>query len=209
MEWITDTYHQRSSTDRSMSDTSGGTAPNGFNAGGRSSASAGSAGMVMTFSTAHRSPSRCHSHTDAERSSTLITTPTKPYVLVGSCAGRSSSTIWWASPRSTRWVSVRSDMLQKFKWCPNFRPSRSSGFNPPSIIDGEAHSDVITVSCRRCHHTSYAKYCGPRSRSHGPITSKVSWSSSATPPGPSSPFGPPSADMKMPPGPQCTVCGRE
>src|SRR4029079_14885841 len=39
--------------------------------------------------------------------------------------------------------------------------------------------------------------------------SNVSWSSSATPPGPSSPFGPPSADMKMPPGPQCTVCGRE
>ena len=27
--------------------------------------------------------------------------------------------------------------------------------------------------------------------------------------GPSSPFAPPSADMKMPPGPQCTVCGRE
>src|SRR6185369_13684629 len=30
-----DTYSQPSSTDRSMSDTSGGTAPNGFNAGGR------------------------------------------------------------------------------------------------------------------------------------------------------------------------------
>ena len=28
-------------------------------------------------------------------------------------------------------------------------------------------------------------------------------------PGPSSPFAPPRADMKMPPGPQCTVCGRE
>ena len=36
-----------------MSVTSGGTAPKGFSAGGRSSASAGSAGMVITLSTAH------------------------------------------------------------------------------------------------------------------------------------------------------------
>ena len=39
-----DTYSQRSSTDRSMSVTSGGAAPKGLNSGGRSSASAGSAG---------------------------------------------------------------------------------------------------------------------------------------------------------------------
>ena len=72
-----------------------------------------------------------------------------------------------------------------------------------------AHSDVITVSYFRCHHTSYAKNCGPRSSSHGPITSNVSWSIRATPPGPSAPLVPPNADMKMPSGPQCTVCGRE
>ena len=69
----------------------------------------------MTLRAAQRSPSRCHSHTDPDRSSTLITAPLKPQVLDGSCAGRSSSTIWWASPRSTRWVSLRSDMLQKFR----------------------------------------------------------------------------------------------
>src|SRR5262249_10512264 len=40
-------------------------------------------------------------------------------------------------------------------------------------------------------------------------TSKVSWSSSATPPGPSLPLAPPSADIKIPPGPQWIVWGRE
>ena len=39
-----------------------------------------------------------------------MTTPTNPQVLAGSWAGRTSSTIWWASPRSIRWVSLRSDM---------------------------------------------------------------------------------------------------
>ena len=32
---------------------------------------------------AQRSSSRCHSHTEAERSSTLITTPTKPQIFRG------------------------------------------------------------------------------------------------------------------------------
>ncbi len=36
-----------------MSETSGGTAPNGRNAGGRSSTTAGSAGMVITLSAVH------------------------------------------------------------------------------------------------------------------------------------------------------------
>jgi len=31
--------------------------------------------MVMALVAAQRSPSRCHSHTEADRSSTLITTP--------------------------------------------------------------------------------------------------------------------------------------
>src|SRR5829696_4715244 len=88
-----DTYSQRSSTDRSMSETSGGTAPNGLSAGGSRSGSAGSAGMVMTSRTAQRSPSRYQAQMDPERSSTLITTPTNPQVLAGSWAGRTSSTI--------------------------------------------------------------------------------------------------------------------
>src|SRR6266498_2993731 len=99
-----ETYSQRSSTDRSMSETSGGTAPKGCSAGGRSSGSAGWAGMVTTLRTAQRSPSWCHSHTDPDRSSTLMTTPTKPQALEGSWAGRTSNTSWCWSPRSTRWV---------------------------------------------------------------------------------------------------------
>src|SRR5215207_8547867 len=86
-------YSQRSSTERSMSEMSGGTAANGLSAGGSSSGSAGSGGIVMTFSTAHRSPSWCHSQTDAEKSSTLMMTPTNPYAFDGSWAGRNSSTI--------------------------------------------------------------------------------------------------------------------
>src|SRR3712207_8449128 len=53
-----DTYSIRSSTDRSMSVTSGGTAENGLSAGGRSSGSAGSAGGVVTLSALPFSPSR-------------------------------------------------------------------------------------------------------------------------------------------------------
>ena len=76
-----------------MSLTSGGTAPNGCSAGGSSEASAGSAGIVIAFFAVHFSPSRRHSHTEAERSSTLITTPTNPHVFRGSWAGRISRTI--------------------------------------------------------------------------------------------------------------------
>src|SRR5215207_8396467 len=49
-----------------MSVMSGGTAPKGFRAGGSRSASAGSAGTVMTFSTFHSSPSRNQRQTEAE-----------------------------------------------------------------------------------------------------------------------------------------------
>ena len=137
-----------------MSDTSGGTAPNGFNAGGRSSASAGSAGMVMTFSTAHRSPSRCHSHTDAERSSTLITTPTKPYALDGSWAGRSSSTIWCCIAKIDALGQRALGHAPEVQVVPELSAEQVLGISPPSIIDGVAHSEVTTVSWRRCHHTS-------------------------------------------------------
>jgi hypothetical protein len=110
--------------------------------------------MVITLVAAQRSPSRCHSHTDPDRSSTLMTTPTNPQALAGSWAGRTSNTIWWASPRSTRWVRVRSDSDQKFRWWPNRRLSRSSGFRPSSTIEGVAHSEVMTVSWLRCHQPS-------------------------------------------------------
>lgn len=89
-----DTYRKRSSSDRLMSVTSGGTAPNPFSSGGSSSASAGSAGIVITFWIFQSPPSRCHIQIDADRSSTDTTTPTNPYVFCGSWAGRSSSTIW-------------------------------------------------------------------------------------------------------------------
>jgi hypothetical protein len=51
-------------------------------------------------------------------------------------------------------MSFPSDRLQKFRWWPNRRPSRSSGFNPFSIIEGVAHSDVTATSWFRCHHAS-------------------------------------------------------
>ena len=59
-----------------MSVISGGTAPNGLSAGGSASASAGSAGMVMTLSARHTSSWRLHRQTEADRSSVLTTTPT-------------------------------------------------------------------------------------------------------------------------------------
>src|SRR5688572_19946123 len=132
----------------------GGTAPKGLRAGGSSSGSAGSAGMVMTLVAAQRSPSRCHRKMDPDRSSTEMTTPTRPQALAGSWAGRSSRTIWWASPRSTRWVRVRWLMLQKLRWWPKRRPSRSWGSRPCSIIEGVPHSEVMTVSWSRCHQPS-------------------------------------------------------
>jgi hypothetical protein len=61
-----------------MSVTSGGTAPNPFSMSGRSSALAGSAGMVMTLRTAQRSFSRYQVQIDDERSFRLITQLTKP-----------------------------------------------------------------------------------------------------------------------------------
>src|SRR5262245_42479250 len=92
-----DTYRKRSSSDRLMSLTSGGTAPNPLRRGGRSSAAAGSAGISMTLRIRHVPdlllPSRYHVQIDDDRSLRLVTTPTKPYVSLGSCAGRSSSTI--------------------------------------------------------------------------------------------------------------------
>ena len=74
-----ETTSDLSSTDSAMSVTSGGTAPNGCRAGGSCSVSAGSAGMVMTFSALNvPSPLRSHSQIDADRSAVEVTTPTNP-----------------------------------------------------------------------------------------------------------------------------------
>src|SRR5690606_6996035 len=97
------TYRNRSSSDRLMSVTSGGTAPNGAITGGSTDASAGSAGISITFFVFH-SPvcwSRYHRKIELDRSFRLMTTPTKPYARRGLCAGRSSSAICCSAPRSS------------------------------------------------------------------------------------------------------------
>ena len=138
-----------------MSVTSGGTAPNGCSAGGRSSVSAGSAGIVITLSTANSSPSRYQRHTDADRSSVLTTTPTNPQVASGSCAG----------PQLQHHLVLRPevDPLQVLALgeVPEVQcvavllpPSSSSGTTPSSIIDGVPHSLVISVFWLRCHQAS-------------------------------------------------------
>ena len=84
----------------------------------------------------------------------LIITPANPQVASGSWEGRSSSTIWYCSPRSTvcsDWPAARS---QKCSACPYLRPSSSSGMIPSSIIDGVPHSLVISVFWFRCHQAS-------------------------------------------------------
>src|SRR5687767_6317313 len=77
-----DTYRKRSSSDRLMSVTSGGAAPNPLKIGGKSSAAAGSAGTSITLRMRHVPfrlvPSRYHTQTDDDRSFRLVTTPAKP-----------------------------------------------------------------------------------------------------------------------------------
>ena len=61
-----------------MSVTRGGTALKPWSIGGSCSASAGSAGIVITFLTAHLSPSRYQVQIDDDRSSSESTQLTKP-----------------------------------------------------------------------------------------------------------------------------------
>src|SRR5439155_17690505 len=79
------TYRKRSSSERLMSETSGGTALNPLSNGGNCSASAGSAGISMIFRAPHLPLSRCQTQIEAERSFSEITTPAKPKALLGSC----------------------------------------------------------------------------------------------------------------------------
>src|SRR5256714_7732801 len=62
-----ETYSQRSSTDRSMSLTSGGTAPKGCSAGGSCEVSAGSAGVGGTLFPPPPGFSPGHHHTAADQ----------------------------------------------------------------------------------------------------------------------------------------------
>src|SRR5688572_8619566 len=77
-----ETYRNRSSSERLISVTSGGTAPKPLRSGGRSSTAAGSAGISIALRMRHvllRSfPSRYHIQIDDERSFRLVTTPTNP-----------------------------------------------------------------------------------------------------------------------------------
>src|SRR5208282_3969757 len=79
-------YRKRSSTERLISVSSGGTALKPCNSGGNWLGSAGSAGISMTFFTSNfpleppfDPPSgRCHNQIELERSFSDTTTPTKP-----------------------------------------------------------------------------------------------------------------------------------
>jgi hypothetical protein len=79
--------------ERSISVTSGGTAPKPCSNGGSRSLDAGWAGMVAAFSAWNFAPSRHQVQIEPSRFVESITTPTKPYSLMGSCAGRTSSAI--------------------------------------------------------------------------------------------------------------------
>src|SRR6267142_571620 len=78
-----ETYRYRSSTERLMSLTRGGSALKPCNSGGSLAGSAGVAGISITFLISHFEPSRYHSQIEDERSFSEITTPRKPYALVG------------------------------------------------------------------------------------------------------------------------------
>src|SRR5947209_3742955 len=133
-----------------MSVTNGGTALKPCSRGGRFPGSAGSAGISITLRTAHLlflpPSSRYHVQMEDERSFRETTTPTNPKVLLGSWAGRSSSTICCSAPRSS---SCRCRRLSKSQMCslrPYFPASSNSGLRPSFTIFGVPHSEVIMVA---------------------------------------------------------------
>ena len=103
--------------------------------GRQTGGSAGSAGIVMTLSTSHAAfvPSRCHRHTEADRSAVEITTPTNPQVASGSCDGRISRTIWCSAPRSTLCWCTPAARSQKCRACPYFRSEQQ--FGDQAVLD--------------------------------------------------------------------------
>ena len=109
----------------------------------------------MTLS-ASKDPSgrRDQRQMEALRSSTETTTPTNPQVLLGSWAGRSSSTIWCSSPRSMAWRWLRRRRSHTCNWWPYSRPRSFSGTTPFSNMSGVPHSLEMSVSKPRCHQKS-------------------------------------------------------
>src|ERR1700674_182333 len=73
--------------ERSMSVTSGGTAPNSFRSGGSWSLDAGSGGIVAVFSMWKFPPSRHQVQIEPSRFVASTTTPRNPYSRTGSWAG--------------------------------------------------------------------------------------------------------------------------
>src|SRR5215510_11072627 len=119
-----------------MSVTSGGTALKPLSTGGRSSGFAGSAGIEMIFFAAHLLPSRNQVQIEEDRSLRLMTQLTKPWALVGSCAGRSSNTSWCSSPKS---ISCRCVRLVKSQKCGRLAvlvSERCDVDAPGSAVDG-------------------------------------------------------------------------
>src|SRR6202008_486199 len=85
-----------------MSVTSGGTAPNPGRRGGSWSLDAGSGGIVAVFSIWNLPPSRHQVQIEPSRFVVSTTTPRNPYSRTGSCAGRTSSAIWWLGAKIER-----------------------------------------------------------------------------------------------------------
>src|SRR5215467_14053450 len=73
-----------------------------------------------------------------------ITTPRNPYSRIGSCAGRTSSAIWWLAPRSIVWTLRRARRSQKWTRWPYLFESRSWGTSPFSNCGGSPHS-LVTI----------------------------------------------------------------
>src|SRR5436189_207845 len=116
--------------ERSMSVTIGGTAPNPCRRGGSWSLDAGSGAIVAVFSMWNLPSSRHQVQIEPSRFVVSTTTPRNPYSRTGSCAGRTSSAIWWLAPRSMVWTLRRARRSQKWIRCPYLFESRSSGTIP-------------------------------------------------------------------------------
>ena len=137
-----------------MSVTSGGTAPNGSSSGGSWSASAGSAGIVITLVTAHRSagpvpePDRRGQVLDADHHAD------EP-VLLGRVVRRAQ-----LEHHLVLVAEVDALHVPAPAQVPEVQPvavlaaEQQLTTTPSSIIDGVPHSQVTTTSWLMCHQTS-------------------------------------------------------
>ena len=138
-----------------MSVTSGGTAPNGCSAGGRSAGSAGSAGIVMTLSTFHSVavavPAPDRRGQVLGRDHHADEAPGRVRVVRGAQLQHHLVLVAEVDASAGGGRLARS---QKCRRWPYLLPSSSSGTTPSSIIDGVPHSLVISVFWLRCHQAS-------------------------------------------------------